>query len=350
MKAIRYISVLCLICSQACAQTNDKPPVVDWVKVTDGAAWQARDSSGELVLNGKLWLLGGWFDSFTAPPRDVWSSADGKHWEKAVEAAPWRYSDLSMTIAFNNRMWIMGGWTNGRLEGHGATNEVWSSPNGQDWKLETEHAGWSPRLAAGLVEFKGRMWMLGGTENYYFGDNQSLRNDVWSSADGVTWRQEIDKAPWSPRAYHQAVVLGDRMWVLGGGNYVPEYAAKNDVWSSTDGVHWEQATAEAAWKPRLWFSALAYRDHMWVLGGWAKIATDNPADNPADNRSDNFGDVWYSADGQQWQQLTTEHCWKARHEHSSYVFQDQIFVAAGHAKPLSNEVWSLRLPENFGKK
>lgn len=335
MRTINWLLSLsvCLISSQLAAQTRDAKPTADWVRVTDRAAWQARDSSGELVLNNQLWLLGGWFDSFKAPPRDVWSSPDGQHWQKIMDEAPWRYSDLPMTIAFSNRMWIMGGWTNGRLEGHGATNEVWSSSNGRDWKRETEHAGWSPRLASGIVEFKGRMWILGGTENYYFGDKESLRNDVWSSTDGIQWQQEIEHAPWSPRAYHQAVVLGDRLWVLGGGNYVPEYHAKNDVWSSTDGVHWEQATEHAPWSPRLWFSAVTYRDRMWVLGGWSN------------NPSQNWGDVWYSKDGASWQQLTTEHSWKARHEHSTYVFQDQIYVAGGHAQPLSNEVWTLKLNE-----
>jgi len=51
--------------------------VLDWVKVTDRAGWQPRDSSGEVVYKDRLWLLGGWFDSFAAPPRDGWSSPDG---------------------------------------------------------------------------------------------------------------------------------------------------------------------------------------------------------------------------------------------------------------------------------
>ena len=46
--------------------------------------------------------------------------------------------------------------------------------------------------------------------------------------------------PWSPRAYHAAVVHDGKIWVLGGGNYVPKYHALNDVWSSSDGVHWER--------------------------------------------------------------------------------------------------------------
>ena len=165
-----------------CAQESGP----DWIKVTADAGWRARDSSGELVFQDKLWLFGGWFDSFQSPPRDVWSSADGKAWALVEQEAPWKYSDLPMTLTFKGKMWFMGGWTNGRLAGHGATNEVWSSTDGKQWSLESK-AGWSPRIAAAVVEFKGRMWMLGGTENYYFGDKTSLKNDVWSSADGKTW-------------------------------------------------------------------------------------------------------------------------------------------------------------------
>lgn len=307
-----------------------------WVKVTDQAAWQPRDSSGEVVYKDQLWILGGWFDSFAAPPRDVWSSPDGKNWQLVTKEAPWKHSDLGMTLVFQDKMWFLGGWYNGRLPGHSASSEVWSSSDGKNWEQATAKAGWSPRLASAVVEFKGKMWVLGGTENYYFGDDKSLKNDVWFSSDGKTWEQATASAPWSPRAYHQAVVLGDKIYVMGGGNYVPEYHAKSDVWSSSDGIHWEEVTAETPWHARLWFPAVVYRDQMWVLGGWSN------------NPSKNWQDVWYSRDGKEWQQLVSKTIWKERHEHSAYVFQDKIWIAGGHAQPLSSEVWSLELPQGWG--
>lgn len=307
----------------------------DWVKVTDQAGWRPRDSSGEVVYRDKLWLFGGWFDSYSAPPRDVWSSPDGVKWTEVTKQAEWKHSDLPMTMVFQDKMWFLGGWYNGRLAGHGASSEVWSSTDGAKWDLVTGKAGWTPRIAAGVVEFKGRMWVLGGTENYYFGDDTSLRNDVWSSADGKTWELATKNAPWSPRAYHAAVVHDGRIWVMGGGNYVPKYHGVNDVWSSADGVTWERAIEHAPWNSRLWFSAVTYRDHMWVLGGWSN------------NPSKNWGDVWYSRDGRDWKQLSSQVSWKERHEHSAYVFQDKIWVAGGHAQPLSSEVWSLELPKNW---
>lgn len=304
----------------------------DWVQVAENAGWQPRDSQGELVYNDRLWIFGGWFNSYEAPPRDVWSSTNGKDWKLVQPEAPWLHSDLPMSLTFDGRMWMMGGWYNGRLEGHSASNAVWSSTDGVEWTQATPHAGWSPRIAAATVEFQGKMWILGGTENYYFGDASSLKNDVWHSVDGRHWTLATEHAGWSPRAYHQAAVLHGKLYVFGGGNYVPEYEAHNDVWRTEDGVHWEQVTAAAPWPPRLWFSSAVYRDRIWVLGGWSN------------NPSTNWNDVWHSADGRTWSRLRTGAVWKERHEHSAFVFQDKLWIAGGHAQPLSSEVWSLEIP------
>ncbi len=317
--------------------TNAAQPqaIPDWRLVTKDAGWQARDSQGEVVHAGRLWIFGGWFHSYEAPPRDVWSSADGISWSLVEKSAPWIHSDLPMSVTFKDRMWVMGGWYNGRLPGCSASSSVWSSLDGVKWDLSVEKAGWSPRLAAATVVFKDRMWILGGTENYYFGNDRSLKNDVWSTSDGCEWHQATENAAWAPRAYHQATVLNDRIYVFGGGNYVPEYKGFNDVWSSVDGINWQLETEFAEWQARLWFSAVSYRDHIWVIGGWSN------------NPSTNWGDVWYSKDGRTWLEFKTTTKWKERHEHSAFVFQDHIWIAGGHAQPLCSEVWSLQVPEGW---
>ncbi|MEN8229395.1 MAG: galactose oxidase [Bacteroidota bacterium] len=254
---------------------------INWVKVTDHAGWQPRDSQGELVYKNHLWILGGWFNSYQPCPRDVWNTTDGKDWNLVQQDAGWKHSDLAMTVVFKDKMWLMGGWYNGRLPDHSSSNEV------------------------------------------------------WCSTDGVNWEQVTSSAAWSPRAYHQAVVFNGKIWVLGGGNYVPNHLAFNDVWCSDDGIHWEEVTSSAPWAPRLWFSSVVYRDRIFVLGGWSKS-------------HDNFGDVWYSKDGSKWTELRSNVIWKARHEHSTFVFQDKIWVAGGFPRPqVSNEVWSLEIPANW---
>ncbi len=333
--AILAVGLQLAIAAPAGAQVGG----LNWTKVTDRAGWQPRDSQGEVVYKDRLWVLGGWFDSYHAPPRDVWSSADGKNWTLVTKAAPWKHSDLAMTLVHDDKLWIMGGWYNGRLPGHSAGNEVWWSTDGATWHLAANKAAWSPRLAAGALVFKNKMWILGGTEDYYFGDERNVKNDVWSSRDGKTWEQATGRAAWPPRAYHAAVVHDGKMWILGGGNYVPQYRATSDVWSSPDGVTWTKATDAAPWHPRIWFSAVAYRDRIWVLGGWSN------------HPSRNWGDVWHSRDGKNWTELKSDRIWKARHELSAYVFRDKIWVAGGHAQPLNSEVWSLDVPPGwFGAK
>lgn len=327
-----FLSFLC--CLWIVSPLSGAEPL-NWTKVTADAGWQPRDSQGEVVFKDQLWIFGGWFNSFAEPPRDVWSSADGKTWQLVAKDAPWKHSDLPMTLVHNDRMWFMGGWYKGRLPGHSASSEVWSSTNGSQWEQATAQAGWTPRIAAASVVFQNKMWILGGTENYYFGDDKSLRNDVWYSENGRDWKQATAAAGWSPRAYHQAAVLGNKIYLFGGGNYVPKYHAVNDVWSSEDGIHWKQETAAAPWAARLWFSTAVYRDKLWVLGGWSN------------NPSRNWGDAWYSADGRNWHELKTGAKWKERHEHSAYVFQDKLWIAGGHAQPLSSEVWSLELPRDW---
>ena len=303
----------------------------DWV-LEGEAAWQARACQGECVYRDQLWILGGWLKANEAPQRDVWSSADGREWKLVTKSAPWVHSDLPMAIAFKDRMWMMGGWHDGPAPGRSASHQVWSSTDGADWRQVTTAAAWSPRIAAGLVEFRGLMWLLGGIEGYYAGDDTKLKNDVWSSADGKEWKLETAHAGWSPRAYHQAVVLDGKIYVFGGGI---SKQAKNDVWSSRDGVSWTCEAEAAPWLPRVWFSAAVYRNRLWVLGG--------------SRGQDTLGDVWHSKDGRIWQRLETKTTWQARYEHSAFVFQDKLWIAGGLRRPLSlsNEVWSLNLPENW---
>lgn len=316
---------------------GSEPAEPDWVKATDKVAFQARDSAGEVVFQDRLWILGGWFTSHAEPPRDVWSSADGVHWERVVEKAPWRHADLPTALVFDGRLWMMGGWHLGRLVGASASHEVWFSRDGATWEQATSDAGWAPRLGAAGVVFDGKMWILGGSEQYFFGTEKSLRNDVWCSSDGKHWKEVTAAAPWPARAYHAALAFDNKLWVFGGGNYLPKYKGFNDVWSSPDGVHWTQVTPAAPWPPRIWFSADVYRQRMWLLGGWSN------------EPSKNWNDVWYTADGRTWEQLRTKTIWSARHEPSAYVFQDKLWIVGGNASPLVGDVWYLPLPPDWPK-
>lgn len=302
-----------------------------WELVTPQAQWQARDSTGETVFNDHLWILGGWFTPQLPNPRDVWKSRDGKEWTRVCEVAPWEQSDLPAAMGFKGKLFMMGGR---KLPGTVPSNKVYSSPDGANWSLVTENAGWSARLAMGYGVFKDRMWILGGTEDFYEHNQQTMHNDVWSSADGKDWKLETANAGWSKRGHGQALVHDNKLWMIGGGSWKPEHKPTNDVWFSEDGVNWQQATANAGWDPRIWFGAAAYRGHLWIFGGWSMP-------------HGNFNDVWYSKNGKDWREYKCDKVWSTRHEIASWVFNDRIYAGGGHAEPLTSEVWSLHLPKDW---
>ena len=308
--------------------------IPSWVSL-GSAPWQGRDSAGEATFNGRSWLLGGWVSSFEPALRDVWSTTDGIAWRRDVVEAPWSHSDLSMTVAFAGRLWIMGGYDKGRLADATASNEVWSSQDGVQWTSEGV-APWSARLGSGITIHNGEMWLLGGVERYFDGTDQSLKNDVWASSDGKNWRLVTGNAPWSPRAYHNVLTFGGRIYVFGGGNYAPAFAQTNDVWSSADGLTWRRETALAEWAPRIWASAVAYGDRMWLLGGYSRSQPGNPESGV------NLNDVWTSVDGARWTRMQSAETWSPRHEMSVWVNNDRIYLGGGFdGNALRSDVWSL---------
>lgn len=297
-------------------------PTSGWQLVTE-APWRPRDSHGEVVHDGQLWVLGGWHAADQPNGRDVWSSRDGHAWRQVSARAPWEFSDLPVSLSHAGRIWMMGGR---RLPGCENTNQVWASTDGRHWDLVSPAAGWSPRVGAAHTVFNGRIWVLGGTENFYDDSEPNLHNDVWCSADGVTWDLVQEHAPWQPRAHASAVAFAGRLWLLGGGQVAPR-AAHRDVWSTADGVHW-QRHPDPGWDPRMWHGTAVLDDRLWVAGGHSQA-------------HGNFGDTWSTADGETWQRYDTHEHWSPRHEHSLLAHDGALWTLGGYADVLTNEVWRL---------
>ena len=91
------------------------------------------------------------------------------------------------------------------------------------------------RIRHTSTAFKERLWLIGGINR----DGYSA--EVWSSSDGQTWRLELDDAPFGERANHSTVVYNDQLWLIGGS--VPD--GEPDMWSTDDGVNWVERASNA---------------------------------------------------------------------------------------------------------
>lgn len=237
----------------------------DWKLEVLSAPWEGRHTAGYVVHKGRMWIVGG--DCIQKHyQNDVWSSADGVNWERVTDSVPWGPRVLHYTVAFKDRMYVMGGQTLPQFAAHDEVfyRDVWSSADGKHWDRVIEEAAWPQRgLIGGSVVLDDRMWVLGGgTYDTPKRPNRLFFNDVWSSVDGHYWEQRCEHAPWHPRQYHDVAVFDGKMWVLEGWNQ----SNRNDVWYSSDGVNWQEVPS-TPWPVRHAASVFVHDNALWMVAG-----------------------------------------------------------------------------------
>lgn len=230
-----------------------------------------------LIHKGRLWL----FDQIY---NKIWYSHDGTDWLQASTSPPTIQSNGSGIVSFLNKIWVIGGvhdiynegWVPIRI------NEIWASDDGYSFQ-QTGLTPFAGRSQHNCLVLNGRLYVIAGEKDGSIAGSTILLNDVYSTADCISWRHETAAAPFSPRRPQAGLVFNNRLWIMGAVGQ-----ANVDIWSSADGTSWTQATAAASFGPRQGFSAAAFAGRIWVIGG-----TGGP-------RNSMLNDVWSSADGVNW--------------------------------------------------
>lgn len=254
-----------------------------------------------------------------------------------------------------------------------------------EWQTVNPDTPWAARAGLRVVELGDRLLLLGGrtpNQSTIPGDS-TIWADVWASDDGgATWVDILEggNAPWPARAYFQAVVNDDAVYVIGGQDFgtepnpfcalleqgvepppelgidpdapCPEFLPTsnffNDVWRSTDGITWEQVTESAPWEPRAGLSAEVLGDHIYVLAGSQN--DDSSIVGAGGPARVYFQDVWRSADGEEWELMTESAPWEPRAGAATVVRDDLMFLFGGEddftceplpncEPPYFNDVW-----------
>lgn len=194
----------------------------------------------------------------------------------------------------------------------------------------TEAAAFSPKIALSSVAFDDKLWVIGGR------DSAGFQEEVWSTSDGASWTLVTEEPGFLGRASHATAIFQDKVWVMGGTSIreVPPTAENpsgdeqyymNDVWSSADGSDWEELTAEAAFAKRDGLTAAVLGDRLFIMGGYDGTY---------------MNDVWSTTDGALWEQATASAQFTARSGHTTIVFDDKIWVIGGwDGTKRLNDVW-----------
>lgn len=215
-------------------------------------------------------------------------------WHETPNASSWAPRDGAGLLIKDGRAYLLGGWVYGP-----ASNEVWVSDDLENWQF-LGFAPWEARHGAGWVVHHDRLFVVGG----------DLYTDVWSSADGVTWRQEAASTPFIKRYTPNVASMGGSLYLYGGLRWLPNdwcerfqtdctVEGLNDVWrSDDDGRTWQQLVEHAPWAGRgLIHGNVVHDGQLWIMSGGLKVL---PSGGDATETSAEYGDAWSSSDGISW--------------------------------------------------
>jgi hypothetical protein len=354
--------------------------VFEWNTTIAAGAFGKRDSAHGAEFGGHLWLSGGYNDptntascNNTCSYFDLWSSKDltGAAWNDTAsfatstspdprDAAPVG-DDVAVPTDFYDSYSPLVVWNN-RLFALGAT--VWSSPDGTTWAMQKLADGVTPAAGPTRANENSRALAIGGV--LYFLQPDS--GEVYSATDvnAETW-SDLDTIYGFPlRCGAGAFALQGKLWIVGGGacDYSQTY---NDIWSSSDGLHWTQSTTPAAWSARMWPCIASGDDGIvWLVGGYAPTDWNNSGGVISPRFSVNRSDVWYTKDGLTWKQykadygsgLSDGNALEPRHAATCYVgttsdgTANSLVVVAGTSTPtpsttsnhVSNTIRTVTLP------
>ena len=250
---------------------------VDWILLTQNAAFEARSDFATTSFNGYIWLIGGFckIDDPQYPGskisqylNDVYKSSNGIDWQLVTANAKFLKRENAVVLNYKNYLWVIGG--HNAENGNVFFNDVWKSSDGVDWILVTGNANFQKRAEFAGFVFKNDMWIIGGN------GSMSYLRDIWKSSDGINWTPVNDCAGFSSRRLLQAFVHNDTIWVIAGydGNY------KNDIYKSKDGINWTCVISGADFLPRRGHGAISFKNKIFVLCG--------------EDSSDYFNDIWVS--------------------------------------------------------
>ena len=315
------------------------PKLLSWKLAASSAEWEARDSGVSFVFQDKIWTMGGLDGDAKVQPEnkviyweaphfnDIWTTEDGANWKLEKEKADWPPRRSMSVVYFKDKLWMFAGWS--PISGY--QSDIWQSNDGINWTKAVSEAAWLAREGQTAEVFQDKIWLFGGV-NY---DEHETKNDVWYSEDGINWRQSTTTIPWSARWDHATTVFNGKIFLTGGMNLSGR--TFKDVWSSSDGLNWELVNANPPWLERQGHSLVVFHDRMWTVGRLNNL-----------DDGDKVNDIWYTEDGINWQKTETDPSWLGREDHSALAYKDKIFVFGGMGADWRwhNDVWASSEQEN----
>ncbi len=264
--------------------------------------------------------------------RDASGKAGTARFQKPYETYSrfWGLPELSrhraVALTGKSELVIIGGILNDEFISSSTPN-VQKSLDGINWTTYETSMGSRADHAVAVMPDPSKnnietIWVIGGRA-VIGGGTFFAQNDVMKSTDGITWTEVVENS-WTSgfplRWGHTVSVMKDpnnankmTMWVIGGeGDSVFE-GIYNDVWKSADGVNWTQVTTVGTkFTPRRGHQTVVMKDQNGVDNLWLIGGYDGT----------NFlNDIWKSTNGINWTKIATPP-FSPRADHQNFLMTD----------------------------
>ncbi|MFA5744806.1 MAG: serine hydrolase [Candidatus Paceibacterota bacterium] len=296
------------------------PSMLTWTAVTTSAPWEARDSQSTFVWHDKIFMMGGLNGNGHVDANgverywdaehfnDIWSTTDGANWVEEAAHAEWSPRRSMSVIEFHGKLWMIGGYS----PKDGLQSDIWQSDDGITWTKVVSHAAFVPREGQTVEVFNDKLWIIGGVSY----DKHEALNDVWYSDNGTNWVLATSSADWNPRWDHDTEVFNGKIYLASGMDLTMQ--TFNDVWVTDDGVNWTKIVTHAPWMDRQGGQLIAFHDLLWIIGR-------------LNDKADGYGpnDIWYSSNGISWQKTVVDPSWTGREDYAGVLFNNRLYVFGG---------------------
>ena len=236
--------------------------------------------------------------------------------------------DGTKMMQMGDYIYSYGGWTADPIQTY---NDVYRSNGNLSTWTKMPDAPWHGRHTFGIAKPDSTLYVIGG-------DYQNNVFDVWSSTDGITWEEKNDGSGnfLGNRILYGACSHNGKLYILGGQVGIDTtYGLFTDVWSSVDGKNWSQiATNKNFLGKNVSGASASFNGKIWVIGGGLYDYSLAPA-----LRFNN--EVWNSVDGINWQQQPTPP-WPGRQYTNVCVWDNKLWMIGGTNGSNLADIWYLK--------
>lgn len=238
------------------------------------APWPARHAAGWLVHDNRLWVIGGdlYDDVWSSPDGLLWtqeaaSAPFGRRY------APNAASIGGQIVVYAGQDWLPVDWCHERPDCTArGLRSVWTSRDGRQWEQATHQAPWEGRaLVHGSAVHDGRIWMIGGglkvaPPGERYAETSAEFTDVWSSADGQDWRLEASHAGFAGRT-HFSVLATRYGCFVSDGSVGAQLGVSNELFHASDCRRFSALPVPPDLPPRHASSLVEFNGSLVLLGG-----------------------------------------------------------------------------------